>query len=176
MLTTSVGTSYGKEFGRYCMEKADWEREQACLYSRNRQANQGRKKYEAEKRRKEAALQGYINQELNRFFRMERPETIYFPKLPKNISVSKSKQWNNKLTMWQKGYVRRRLLDKCSEHSVGAFEIFGKGISTECSDCGASGAKKEGEFICPVCGLRLGDRVNAARNALKRGDDHDVTI
>ena len=85
MLTTSEGTTYGEEFGRYCIEKADWEREQARLYSRNRQANPGRKKYESEKKRNEAALQGYINQELNRFFRTEKPEVLYVPKLPKNI-------------------------------------------------------------------------------------------
>lgn len=176
MLTTSDGMAYGEEFGRYCIEKADWEREQARLYSLNRQANPGRKKYEAEKKQKDAALHGYINQELNRFFKTERPKVIYFPKLPKNIPVTQSKQWNNKFTQWQKGYVRRRLLDKCSEHSVNAVEVFGKGISTECSACGASGIRNEGQFVCPDCGLRLDERVNAARNALKRGDGNNETI
>lgn len=39
-----------------------------------------------------------------------------------------------------------------------------------------SRCKKEGQFVCPDCGLRLDERVNAAKNALKRGDDNNETI
>ena len=71
MLTTDEGHCYGEELGRYQIEYADWIREQMRVYSRNRNENPGRKKYKAKKKRMEERLHGYINRELNRFFKEE---------------------------------------------------------------------------------------------------------
>ena len=48
-------------------------------------------------------------------------------------------------------------------------EVFGKGISMECSRCGAMGSKQEGRFFCTCCGYEAEQKQNAAQNAKKRG-------
>ncbi len=73
MLTTNQGHAYGEELGKYQTEYAEWIRQQAMSYSRNRENNPGRKKYSAKKKRWEEQLHSYINHELNRFFREEKP-------------------------------------------------------------------------------------------------------
>ena len=71
--------------------------------------------------------------------------------------------------MWQKGYVRSRLTQKCQEQSIALIDVLGKDISNECSGCGSVGEKKDDVFCCMACGIRLPERENAAKNALKRG-------
>ncbi len=52
--------------------------------------------------------------------------------------------------------------------------MLGKAIGDECSCCGAEGVKKEGVFLCPVCGQEAEEKTNAARNALKRGREGKI--
>ena len=47
MLTTDEGRCYGELLGSSQTEYAEWIRRQQASYHRNREANQGRKKYEA---------------------------------------------------------------------------------------------------------------------------------
>ena len=169
MLTTNQGHTYGAELGRYQTEYTEWIREQTRSYSRNRENNPGRKKYNAKKSRMEAHLHGYINQELNRFFHQEKPERVYAVKLPKPVSGGKNKKINHSVSLWQRGYIRSRLIQKCREQSVEYVEVLGKDISRECSVCGAAGSRKEGFFRCEVCGQSIEEKTNTARNVLKRG-------
>lgn len=55
-------------------------------------------------------------------------------------------------------------------------EVFGKGISKECSRCGADGNKKEGIFKCPFCGYQVQEKWNTAQNAKKRGEKEDQEL
>lgn len=169
MLTTDEGHRYGEELGKYQTELSDWVRTQMIVYSRNRKANPGRKKYFAKKQRLEESLHSYINQELNRFMREEKPKTVYIVKQPKPQSGGKSKKINHSLSRWQRGYIRKRLVQKCAENSVTLVEVLGKDISNECSQCGAIGKKQEGEFICSSCGYRVEEKTNTAQNVKKRG-------
>ena len=169
MLTTDAGNQYGEHFGEYQVEHADWLRQQMANYQNNRNVNPGRKKYTAKKRRYEERLHSYINHELNRFFKMEQPQTIYLPKLPKPQGGGINKRINNTATLWQRGYIRKRLEQKCRERSVEIIEVTAKEISRECSLCGAVGRKEKGIFICPSCGYLTEDKRNAAQNAKKRG-------
>lgn len=169
MLTTDQGHCYGEELGKYQLAYADWVREQNKSYSRNRENNPGRKKYEAKKRRMTGQLHSYINHELNRFFEEEKPETVYFARLPKPQGGGRNKKINHSVSLWQRGYIRNRLMLKCRERSVDAVEVFGKDIGKECSGCGALGSKAGGVFCCAACGLTLNEKTNTARNALKRG-------
>ncbi len=171
MLTTHTGSCYGEDFGRYQLEYAGWLRAQAAGYRRSRADNPGRKKYHAKKRRLEERLHSYINQELNRFFREERPQTVYLAKLPKPRAGGGNKEINHSVSMWQRGYIRRRLAQKCMEESVEMAEVLGKGISSGCSRCGGTGIKKDGMFSCPVCGYSEIEKVNTACNAKKRGQE-----
>lgn len=169
MLTTDTGHGYGENLGELQIEYAQWIREQTGSYSRNRELNPGRKKYEAKKRRYEEKLHSYINHELNRFLQEEKPRIVYIVKLPKPQGGGKNRKINQSVSMWQRGYIRSRLLQKCREQSVEVAEVLGKGISRECSCCGVEGTRIEGMFFCQGCGYTAEEKTNTARNVLKRG-------
>lgn len=174
MLTTDEGNRYGEELGKYQIEYADWIREQTGTYNRNRSENPGRKKYHTKKKRMEERLHSYINQELNRFLREEKPQTVYIVKLPKPQAGGMNKRINHSMAQWQRGYIRKRLSQKCREQAVEIVEVLGKDISNECSNCGALGKKSKGEFICPACGYQAEEKTNTARNVKKRGQGDGV--
>lgn len=169
MFTTDEGRRYGERLGEYQSAYAGWLREQAGVYSRNKEDNPGRKKYYAKKQRLEESLHSYINQELNRFLREEKPEIVYVVKQPKPQAGGKNKKINYSISHWQRGYIRKRLMQKCREQSVELVEVLGKDISNECSSCGAAGRKEAGRFVCPVCGYEAEEKTNTARNVKQRG-------
>jgi len=170
MFTTDQGHEYGTELGSYQVDYAQWIREQLGSYHRNKENNPGRKKYRAKKKRYEERLHSYVNQELNRLLKCEKPKTIYMIKLPKPQKGGKSHKINNQIAMWQRGYIRERLALKCREQSIELTDVFGKDISRECSSCGAMGIWKEKRFFCSSCGYEADGKENAARNVRKRGE------
>ncbi|MCI8583117.1 MAG: transposase [Dorea sp.] len=169
MLTTDEGHEYGRKLGDYQTEYADWLRQQTGSYRRNKGDNPGRKKYKNKKKRYEEHLHSYINQELNRFLRVEKPQAIYLPKFPKPQAGGVSRKINNYTALWQRGYIRNRLELKCREQSVEMIEVIGKDISRECSRCGEIGKKEKGMFVCDSCRYETEEKKNAAQNAKKRG-------
>lgn len=169
MFVTDQGHIYGEKYSDYQYALADYVREGNSRYRRNRTKNPGRKKYTAGKERLEATLHTYINAEINRMLQTERPAVIYLPKLPQSSKAGINKKINNSVSMWQRGYVRNRLSQKCKEKSIELVEVFGKDISNECSQCGTIGKKTKDIFTCDACGARLPERENTAKNALKRG-------
>ena len=174
MFTTDEGRRYGEMLGEYQTEYAEWMRAQMSSYSRNKKDNPGRKKYYAKKRRLEERLHSYINQELNRFLREEKPETVYMVRLPNPKAGGRNKRINYSMAQWQRGYIRKRLTQKCKEQSVELVEVLGKDISSECSVCGAMGKKLKGEFVCPACGYEAEEKTNTARNIKKRGQGEGI--
>ncbi len=176
MLTTHEGHVYGEKLGEYQREYADWVREQTGNYNRNKTHNPGRKKYQAKKKRYEERLHSYINHELNRFLQTEKPQQLYIVKLPGAQSGGVNRKINHSVSMWQRGYIRKRLEQKCKEQSVELVEVLGKGISTECSCCGAGGNRKDGMFSCDACGYTVEEKINTAKNVLKRGMEGKVIV
>lgn len=171
MFTTQEGHCYGERLGEYHAEYTQWLREQSKSYSRNRENNPGRKKYQAKKNRYVERLHSYINQEINRFLREEKPRVIYVAKLPGAGPGGVNKKINHSAALWQRGYIRSRLAQKCREQAVEIEEVFGRGIGSECSRCGASGVRRDGKFTCPGCGCELPEKVNTARNVFRRGTE-----
>ena len=176
MLTTDEGHRYGERLGEYQSSYADWIREQTAVYNRNRKDNPGRKKYNARKSQFEEQLHSYINQELNRFFRTEKPRILYLPRLPRSMTGGVSKRINHYAALWQRGYIRSRLEQKSRERSVEIVEVIGKDISNECSRCGAIGSRQEGTFFCQSCGYKAEEKTNGAQNAKKRGTTGRVLV
>lgn len=170
MLVTEEGHMYGEALGDYQEQLSNWLREEHTKYRKNRAANPGRKKYEAKKQRLEEQLHTYINQELNHFLKTEKPAVLYLPKLPRPGVTGPVKRINYLVTTWQRGYIRRRLIQKCQEQSIAFIEVFGKNISKECSQCGENGTIKGEDFSCPSCGYKTKKKTNAAQNAKKRGE------
>lgn len=171
MFVTDKGRIYGEKYGEYQTALTEYVKEGTRRYRRNKAAgrNTGRKKYYAGKGRLEAALHTYINTEINRLLAAEKPRVIYIPKLPQSSKAGNSREINHSVGMWQKGYVRSRLIQKCREQSVEICEVYGKDISNQCSLCGALGNKKDGSFFCPACGRHRPERENTAGNVLNRG-------
>lgn len=169
MFVTDQGNVYGEKFSEYQYALADFVREGNARYRKNKGNNPDRKKYMAGRDKLEATLHTYINTEINRMLKIEKPAVIYLPKLPQSSRAGINKKINNSISMWQKGYVRSRLTQKCREQSITLVEVFGKDISNECSQCGTIGKKTKDIFICNACGAKLPERENTAKNALKRG-------
>ncbi len=169
MFTTHEGNTYGAQFGALHQELAEYMSAAAKTYRREKENNAGRKKYLARKAKLDARIESYVNQEINRMIETEKPNIIYLPKLPANSSAGYNKKINYSLGVWRKGLIRGRLQQKCLEHSVEIVEVFGKGISSECSMCGAVGKYSGDTFRCAACGYQTDKKVNAARNAIRRG-------
>lgn len=174
MLTTDRGTRYGEKLGEYQFRYTDWIRTQTISYNRNRSDNPGRKKYHAQKRRLEEQMHSYMNQELNRFLETEKPKTVYLPRYPKPRAGGVDPRTNHAAALWQRGYIRSRLTQKCREQAVEILEVPGKEISSECSRCGAAGVRQKRLFVCPSCGYSEDNKINAAINARKRGTENKV--
>lgn len=169
MFVTDEGSIYGEKYSDYQYALSEYVREGSIRYRRNKEKNSGRKKYMAGRQRLEEALHTYINAEINRMLRTEKPAVVYLPKLPQSSKAGVNRKINSFVSMWQKGYVRNRLAQKCREQSIALIEVFGKDISNECSRCGATGQKDKNIFVCKACGAEFSERENAAKNALKRG-------
>ena len=174
MLTTDSGNQYGTALGKYQTRYSDWVRTQTTSYCRNKKDNPGRKKYNAQKRRFEEQLHSYINCELNRFLQTEKPDTIYLAKLPRPRTTGYNRKINHSIIMWQRGYMKSRLMQKCRQHSIKLVDVIGKDISYECSRCGGTGYKARYQFVCTSCGSVIDEKTNTARNTLKRGREGKV--
>lgn len=169
MLVTDQGRIYGEKYLEYQSALTDYVRERLPRHQRNAKNNPGMKKYSEGKARLERKLHSYVNAEINRLLETEKPGIIYWPKLPGKSKAGFNRRINATLNMWQKAFIKSRLLQKSRERSIELVEVFGKGISIQCSRCGADGMKKDAEFYCPSCGLELPERHNTAKNVLKRG-------
>jgi len=171
MLSTHEGNVYGAQFGALHQEWVEYMSMAAGTYRREKENNAGRKKYLARKAKLDAKIESYVNREINRMIQTEKPKIIYLPKLPANSSAGHNRKINYSVGIWRKGLIRERLQQKCLEHSVQLVEVFGKGISSECSVCGAEGRYSGDVFRCSICGYQADKKVNAARNAIKRGQE-----
>ncbi len=169
MYTVDNGHVYGEAFGAYHQEMADYMRSSNSAYQKEKRGSPGREKYKNRKRRYEARLESYINQEINRMLKEEKPKTVYIPKLPQISKAGVNRKINYSITVWRKGYIQSRLRQKCRENSIRVVAVTGKGISTECSRCGEQGGYVKNVFRCPSCGYEAGKKVNAAINVKKRG-------
>ena len=168
MLTTHEGYTYGEDIEKYQQDLTVWMREEHDKYQKNHLANPGRKKYEAEKRRREEHLHSYINKEINRLLRTEKPRIVCIMKFPQGNQRYGEKSVSYSIRSWQRGYIRKQLMQKCKENAVEFVEVFGKGIGVECSQCGSIGIREDGIFSC-ACGHSVPEKQNAAQNAKKRG-------
>ena len=169
MFVTDQGRTYGEKYLEYQSALTDYVRERLARHGRNAKNNPGMKKYNAGKARLERALHDYVNVEINRLLETEKPGIIYIPKLPASSKAGFNRRANATVSMWQKGFVKSRLLQKCRERSVELVEVFGKVISSQCSGCGEEGKRENERFFCASCGLELPERQNTAKNVLQRG-------
>lgn len=167
MLTTNTGNVYGADFREYMNEFSEWKYKK----DKNRPMNAGRKKYDMQMHKYEERLHSYINNQINLLIETEKPGLIYLPKYPKLKAKGINKTVNNNVSLWQRGYIRNRILQKCAENSIKVIEVLSKNIGVRCSECGEIGEKCGDVFTCGKCGYTERNKVNTARNVYFNGEN-----
>ena len=169
MFTTDGGRIYGERLGELHRTLVEIIKNGERARRKSEKESSGRIKYESKRDRQNAKLTTYINQEINRMLREEKPAIIYLPRLPGQSKAGPNREINCSVNLWKKGYIRKRLELKCRENGIERIEVMGNAISTECSRCGRTGFSTKEVFSCGYCGHQENKKVNAARNAKNRG-------
>lgn len=127
--------------------------------------NLGKLKYDRLKEKGRTRTIVFINTEINRMLREEKPVRIVITKpVTKNRTKIYSKSANRKLARSFNSYIRERLAYKCRVHSIELVEISSKETGRICSSCGAEGKRQGRNFLCEGCGLETTIALNSARN------------
>lgn len=131
--------------------------------------NLGSRKYDRQKEKERARTETFINSEINRMLREEKPGKIVITKpVIKNRTNFHVGAVNRKLARNFGGYVRKRLRFKCRLNSIELVEINSKGTGSICACCGAEGKRTPDGFICESCGVKTTTAFNSARNIEKK--------
>lgn len=127
--------------------------------------NLGKLKYDRLKEKERTKTTVFINTEINRMIREEKPARIVITKpVTKNRTKIYSKSANRKLARSFHSYIRERLAYKCRVHSIELVEISSKDTGSICSTCGAEGKRLGRDFLCESCGLETTIALNSAGN------------
>lgn len=127
--------------------------------------NLGKYKYDRQKEKERARTTAFINSEINRMIRDEKPARIVITKaVTKNKTKIYAKSANRKLARTFNGYIRERITYKCKVHSIELVEISSKHTGKTCSACGTEGKRQGKAFVCENCGFEGTIAVNTAKN------------
>lgn len=188
MCTLSSGNVYGEKLGELSSAKiqrlTEKNRERGRVQAKYRESlaagdkkkaeeiktnNLGREKYNRQKKREQARLETYVNTELNRMFKTEKPGKAVIAKpVTINKAKMKYKSSNRKAAQGPRGYVRKRLEQKCQANGIELEEINSKGTGMVCSNCGQEGKRLTEGFACESCGFQSTIALNEARNIEKK--------
>lgn len=184
MFTLSTGVIYGRELGKLISPETERlarkNRERHRMYTAYerhtengnlRKAdnietnNLGKSKYDRQKEKERLRTVTFINSEINRMIRTEKPGQVIITKSVKaNMTKHYSKSVNRRLTRSFNSYIRERLAYKCLINSIELIEINSNGTGSICSSCGAEGKRQGMEFVCENCGMQTTIPLNSARN------------
>ncbi len=131
--------------------------------------NLGRQKYERQKEKEKSRTTTFINAEINRMLRNEKPARIVITRpVQKNKAKFYAKTVNRRQTRSFEPYIRERLAYKCNINSIELVEINAKGAGKICAECGAEGKRQGKEFICELCGAQTTIAINFAKNIRRK--------
>lgn len=127
--------------------------------------NLGKQKYDKQKEKERLRTEDFINSEINRMLKTEKPGKIVVTRpVIKNKTKYYSKSANRKLTRSFRRYIRERLAYKCQLNAIEFVEMNSKGTGKTCASCGAEGKRQGTEFICENCGIKTTIPLNSAKN------------
>ena len=110
-----------KHYQIYRKSLKEGDMQKASLIAEN---NLGKKKYHDQKQREWEKTCNYINAEINRMLEMEKPEKIVITKpVYKGRKRYRDKSENRRLTRSFRGYIRERLIYKCSVNGIVLEEV-----------------------------------------------------
>lgn len=146
MLITNEGHVYGAELSVYQTRLSNLIKQQAAKPMTV--AKSFSKKYAMKTHRLQEHLTSYVNKELNRFLQTEKPAFLYLSKLPQGRSKKCPARHPDgfvplKAFTYDMQYVRKRLLQKCLEHSVSVIKVYENGIYQRYGKCGTFGYLKK---------------------------------
>ncbi|MGN1085867.1 MAG: zinc ribbon domain-containing protein [Porcipelethomonas sp.] len=187
MITLSDGSIYGRNLSDYVFPETERLRTKNkerhkiySVYSENLKSgnsqkalrieknNLGRVKYNAQKARKNSETKIFINTELNRLLKTEKPCRIVITEPARHGKMNRmSKQMKNMLTRSYYRYIYERIAYKCRLNGIELVQINSKGTADTCSRCGEKGIRKHLEFRCEKCGLEISSALNSAKNIEK---------
>lgn len=151
-----------KMYTAYVQSSEDGDTKRAANIENN---NLGKYKYDRQKEKEKVRTTDFINSEINRMIKEEKPARIVITKpVTKNRTKIYSKSANRKLARSFNGYIRKRLAYKCRIHSIELVELNSRHTGSICSACGAEGKRQGKEFVCGSCGLNTTIALNSARN------------
>ena len=138
--------------------------------------NLGKKKFNNKKKKFQGQIKTYINTELNKFFRQDKPskftqENLNF--IYNNQDISK--KMKRRFSFWMKGYLRKRLEYKAKVFNVKETKINAAYTSQVCHLCDKFGVRDGETFTCITHGKMDAD-YNGAGNAKKRKWDKDIKL
>ncbi|MDE7268303.1 MAG: transposase [Lachnospiraceae bacterium] len=191
MFTLSGGTIYGKDLEDKVTPETERlarkNRERHKIYTVYKQNaedgnlkkadsieinNLGKEKYDRQKEKERLRTKTFINSEINRMIRTEKPEKVVITRpVVKNLTKHHSKSVNRKLSRSFNAYIRERLAYKCRINSIELVEINSNGTGKICSNCGAEGKRQGLEFYCESCGRKTTVPLNSAENIQKKYHD-----
>jgi len=196
LIATSEGTFYGEKLNSFLSEET--ERLNEINRKRNKlrslvkknlekghikkakriiKYNLGNRKYWRKKETSRARLESYINNEVEKFIKKEKPSDVVLEnlnfinwreKLPKKIK--------RQLSRWVKGYINERLEYKFSLNDIKTAVVNPAYTSQICSFCGHFGVRRGDRFYCPHCDRVVHADYNAGKNVLARKDDKEITL
>lgn len=195
LLTTSTGNKYGIEYKQistpYIDKQLKKNKNRSRLYQLYRnylekgnlyKANQiytnnlGKLKYNNYQHKHNETLKAYINHSINQLIENERPKEIVKEDLTwvgnKNQG---SKQLNNRLNQWMKGYLDERLEFKAELNGVKITEVNPAYTSQIHHKCKTLGTRKYEDFYCSKCNKHEDADINAAKNILARKYETQIT-
>ena len=196
LIATSEGTFYGDKLNNLLSEETERLNEKNRKRSKLRSLvkkniekgnirkakriikyNLGNRKYRRTREKSRGRLESYINSEIGKFIKEDKPSDVvvenlnfidWRKKLPKKIK--------RQLSRWTKGYIQERLEFKFSLKDIKTAVVNPAYTSQICSFCGHFGLRKGDRFYCPYCGRVVNADYNAGKNVLSRKDDKEITL
>ena len=138
--------------------------------------NLGKIKYCNNKRKFDSKVKGYINEELNRFIRENKPSEVVTEDLSfVSLKDKFPSHIKRKLSRWIKGYIEKRIDYKCSLNNIAHTVVNPAYTSQVCHLCGRFGVRNNEIFTCLECGEMDAD-YNAAMNLKARKYDKEISL
>ena len=195
LLTTSTGNKYGIDYKQiskpYIDEQLKKNKNRNRLYNLYRdylkkgniyKANQiytnnlGKLKYNNYQHKHNETLKAYINHSINQLIEKEKPKEIVKEDLTwLGNKKQGSKQLNNRLNKWMKGYLDERLEFKSELNGIKITEVNPAYTSQIHHKCKTFGERNYEVFTCPKCNEKEDADINAAKNILARKYEKQIT-
>lgn len=140
--------------------------------------NLGRKKQNRLSNRIKERSKSYINRELKKFFKNEKPSEIIKEDLTweKIGGKKRGKGFRAKISRWEKGYLDSQIEWKALQKNIKITNVNPAYTSQICHSCENFGNRNGEIFECEHCNTKYDADVNAAHNIKLRKDIKKITL